>query len=283
MALPVRRTRRRHHLTPHVLVLGLLLTACTQQWVAATPSAPDAGSTHTVTATGRWIPAPRTPWQWQLSGPVDTSVAVPVYDIDGVENSAAVVATLHQAGRKVICYVNTGAAENFRPDYRDFPDSVQGKGNGWNGERWLDVRQRAVLGRIMAKRFDGCQQKGFDAIEPDLVEGYANDTGFPLTAADQLAYNRMLADLAHQRGLSIGLKNDLGQVADLLPDFDFSIDEQCAEFHECDRLVPFIRAGKAVFHVEYNLGNAAFCPQTTPFGFSSMRKNLRLDAPRWPC
>jgi hypothetical protein len=233
--------------------------------------------------TGRWLPAPGTAWQWQLSGKVDTDVDVPVYDIDGVENGSDVVEALHRAGRKVICYVNVGAAEDFRPDAAAFPAAVKGKTNGWPGERWLDIRRTDVLRPIMAARFDTCRDKGFDAVEPDNVEGYANDTGFPLTGADQLTYNRMLAALAHERGLSIGLKNDLDQVPDLLADFDFAINEQCAEYGECGRLTPFIKAGKAVFHVEYDLATAQFCPETKALGFSSMRKNLDLGSPRWPC
>jgi hypothetical protein len=87
----------------------------------------------------------------------------------------------------------------------------------------------------------------------------------------------MLAALAHERGLSIGLKNDLNQIGDLLPDFDFAVNEQCAEYGECPSLAPFVRTGKAVFHVEYNLGNSTFCPQTTALGFSSMRKKKSLE------
>lgn len=230
-----------------------------------------------------WVPPPGTTWQWQLSGRVDTSVDAQVYDIDAVENGAGVVAELHAKGRKLICYVNAGAAEDFRPDRAAFPARILGRSDGWAGERWLDIRQRDVLRPIMAARFDLCQRKGFDAVEADLVDGYANDTGFPLTAADQLAYNRMLAGLAHARGLSIGLKNDVDQVPELLGDFEFAIDEQCVQYAECDHLVPFIREGKAVFHVEYDTPNATFCPQTTALHFSSMRKNKNLDAPRWPC
>lgn len=37
--------------------------------------------------------------------------------------------------------------------------------------------------------------------------------GFPLTANDQLDYNRFLAYEAHSRNLSVGLKNDLDQVS----------------------------------------------------------------------
>ncbi|MEV6235637.1 endo alpha-1,4 polygalactosaminidase [Lentzea sp. NPDC051838] len=252
---------------------------------AVTPTPPQAATPSQAPPpeVRRWVPPPGTAWQWQLSGKVDTGVDVPVYDIDGVDNDSDVVDALHRAGRKVICYVNVGAAEDFRPDAAAFPAAVKGKTNGWPGERWLDIRRSDVLRPIMAARFDTCRDKGFDAVEPDNVEGYTNDTGFPLTAADQLTYNRMLAGLAHERGLSIGLKNDLGQIPELLADFDFAIDEQCAEYGECGRLIPFIKAGKAVFHVEYNLDTAQFCPEAKALGFSSMRKTLDLGAPRWPC
>jgi hypothetical protein len=230
-----------------------------------------------------WVPAPGTTWQWQLTTPVDTNVGVQVYDIDGTENGADVVRALHAKGRKVICYVNAGAAETFRPDYSAFRASTLGKDNGWPGERWLDIRQRDTLRPIMASRFDVCRQKGFDAVEADLVDGYRNDTGFPLTAQDQLAYDRMLANLVHQQGMSIGLKNNLDQVVDLLSEFDFAVNEQCVEYDECQKLAPFIRAGKAVFHVEYNLKNENFCPQAKANFFSSMRKKLNLDATREPC
>ncbi|WP_344952770.1 endo alpha-1,4 polygalactosaminidase [Actinomadura miaoliensis] len=231
----------------------------------------------------RWAPSPRTAWEWQLKSPVDTSVDVPVYDIDGFENSADVVRGLHDKGRRVICYINVGAAESFRPDYGRFPREVLGKGNGWEGERWLDIRRIDVLGPIMARRFDMCRAKGFDAVEPDLVDGYASDTGFPLTGADQLRYNRFIANLAHERNLSVGLKNDLPQIPELLGDFDFAVNEQCAQFEECHRLAPFVRAGKAVLHVEYELPPSAFCEQSRRLGLSSMRKRLDLDRWRAPC
>ncbi|MGC9671062.1 endo alpha-1,4 polygalactosaminidase [Planosporangium sp. 12N6] len=284
-------------------VCAALLSACTGGGTPP-PPVPEGPSPHgSATSTGaapgtatppstasvpppgarRWVPAPGTPWQWQLTTPVDTGVDVPVYDIDGVENGPDVVRSLHAKGRKVICYVNAGAAETFRPDYHAFPPRVLGKPNGWKGERSLDIRRLDVLRPIMAARFDLCRGSGFDAVEADLVDGYTNDTGFPLSAGDQLAYNRMLADLAHQRGLSIGLKNDLDQVPQLVGDFDFAVNEECARYGECDKLTPFIRAGKAVFHVEYGLDNARFCAQARALRFSSMRKNLDLDAPRWPC
>ncbi|MFI0479063.1 endo alpha-1,4 polygalactosaminidase [Actinomadura sp. 9N215] len=232
---------------------------------------------------GFWAPAPGVRWQWQLTTPVDVGVDAPIHDIDGFGNGADVVRELHRRGRRVICYINVGAAERFRPDHAAFPPAVLGKGNGWEDERWLDIRRTDALGPIMARRFDMCRDKGFDAVEPDLLDGFAADTGFPLTAADQLRYNRMIARLAHERGMSVGLKNDLSQIPALVGTFDFAINEQCAEFGECGRLLPFVRAGKAVLHVEYNMSTASFCHQTRALGFASMRKRLGLDAWRQPC
>ena len=67
----------------------------------------------------------------------------------------------------------------LRPDAGAFPDAVKGDSNGWSGERWLDIRRLDVLGPIMQRRLDLCKQKGFDAVEPDNVDGYTNSTGLP--------------------------------------------------------------------------------------------------------
>jgi len=249
-----------------------------------TPSRTPKSAPVTAAPAGRrWAVKPGQPWQWQLTTPVNLDVDVPIYDIDGFDNSADVVRKLHNRGRRVICYVEVGAAEDFRPDYQAFPKDVLGKPNGWEGERSVDIRRIDVLRPILAKRFDMCKAKGFDAIEPDLVANYAEDTGFPITAAHQLAFNRFVARLAHERGLAVALKNDPDQVDELVGDFDFVVVEQCAEFDECDQYLPFIRAGKAVLHVEYKLDRAAFCREAKANRFSSMRKSLDVDAPRQPC
>lgn len=214
---------------------------------------------------------------------MDTSVRADVYDVDGFTTSAATVAALHAKGRRVVCYVNAGAYEDFRPDRGAYPKGMLGKGNGWEGERWVDVRRLATLRAILGKRFDLCRSKGFDAVEPDNVDGYQNDTGFPLTAAEQLAFDRMVAGLAHARGLAVGLKNDLDQIPQLLPDFDFAVDEQCAQYRECAELTPFVKAGKAVFEAEYALPLSGFCPQAARLRFSAVLKHLSLDAWRRGC
>jgi hypothetical protein len=275
---------RRPTLAPLAPLTGLAvltLTGCTVDGGgdrSANSPAPSPSS-----AKDRWKPRPGLAWQWQLDGKVDPSADVPVYDIDGFESSAADVARLHRDGRKVICYINVGAWEDFRPDKDAFPRSLLGEENGWAGERWLDIRQSDVLRPLMERRFDMCRDKGFDAVEPDLVEGYGNDTGFPLTARDQLTYNRMIADIAHERGLSVGLKNDLPQIPQLVADFDFAVNEECAQYDECGRLTPFIEAGKAVFHVEYTEPRSGFCAESRRLKLSSMVKRLELGVWRQPC
>ena len=115
------------------------------------------------------------------------------------------------------------------------------------------------------------------------MDGYTNSTGFLLTADDQLVFNRFLATAAHARGLSVGLKNDLDQVPQLVGDFDWALDEQCYEYDECDALLPFVAAGKAVFGVEYIGDPAVFCPVLNGLGYSWLKKNLDLDAWRVDC
>jgi hypothetical protein len=251
--------------------------------VASTPAVPEPTATPPASAQ-IWQPATRTAWQWQLTTPVDASVDFPVYDIDLFDNDAHVVAALHAAGRRVICYMSVGSWENWRPDASKFPESVKGPTiPDWPDERWLDIRQLNVLGPIIEARFDLCKAKGFDAIEPDWIDNYVQKTGFPISYADQITYNTFLANAAHARGLSIGLKNDINQVADLLPLFDWALNEQCFEFAECETLRPFVAAGKAVFQVEYNIEPSRFCAQANAMNFNSMKKNRKLDAYRVAC
>ncbi len=231
-----------------------------------------------------WIPAPGTSWEWQLTGPVDLSVEAEVWDIDMFENDAGVVDELHARGSRVICYISVGTWEEPRPDADRFPDEVLGEPlEDHPDERWLDIRRLDLLGPIMEARLDECRDKGFDGVEFDNVDGYDNDSGFPLTYEDQLAYNRFLANEAHKRGLSAALKNDLEQIPDLLDFFDFAINEECFQYHECDALLPFIEAGKAVFAVEYELAPDEFCDQANAMRFSAMRKDPVLDAYREVC
>lgn len=243
--------------------------------VAATTPPPPGGS--------YWRPGPANSWQMQLNSTLDQSVAADFYNIDGFDNDSATVGSLHAKGRHVGCYISAGSYENWRPDAASFPAAVLGNSNGWPGERWLDIRRLDLLGPIMEARLDMCRAKGFDAVDPDNVDGYTNNTGLPLTAADQLAYNRFIANAAHARGMAVGLKNDLEQITTLEPSFDFAINEQCFQYSECALLTPFVTVGKPVFNIEYSGDPATFCPKAKSLGLLSQKKNLDLDAWRTVC
>jgi hypothetical protein len=135
----------------------------------------------------------------------------------------------------------------------------------------------------MQARMKMCKDKGFDAIEPDEIDGYSNDTEFGLTYADQIKYNIFIANMAHDMGMSIGLKGDIDQVKDLVGYFDWTLNEECFQYQECDLLKPFSDAGKAVFQVEYAGSTASFCPTANANNWNSLLMPLALDGGRTPC
>jgi hypothetical protein len=188
-------------------------------------------------------------WQIQLAGVADTSVDADVFDIEMFDNPPSVYAAL--TDKIVICYFSAGSFEDWRDDAGDFPAAALGEPlDGWPGEYWLDITNDTVRD-LMAARMDYAVSRGCDGVDPDNVDGYTQRSGFDLSAADQLDYNRFLADAAHERGLLVGLKNDVEQVDDLVESFDFQVNESCAEYDECGTLKPFTAAGKPVFHIEY--------------------------------
>jgi hypothetical protein len=240
----------------------------------------------TPSASARWHPKPTAAaWQWQLQGKVDTSIDAGVYEVDGFEVGAKAVARLHRLGRKVICYLDVGSWESYRPDAKRFPKSVLGRTyEGYPDERWLDVRRIDLLAPILRRRFDLCRRKGFDAVEPDNVAGYENETGFPLGAGDQLRFNRWVGREVRRRGMAVALKNDPEQVAQLLPSFDFAVLEECFAYDECGKFSPFVAAGKRVFVAEYAEPLAAICARAEQLEFSVIRKDYDLFARPWePC
>ena len=272
--------------------MAFVLTVAAAPVVAPPPTPPPSNPPPppiTTPSTGgsgaKWIPGQITSWQWQLSGPPSASslLNVEMYDVDGFDASAALVSAMHAQATHAVCYLSLGTWENWRSDAGSFPASVLGGGNGWPGEKWLDIRQISVLAPIMTARFQMCVSKGFDAVEPDNIDGYSNNTGFPLTAADQIAYNQWIAQTVHSLGMSVALKNDVDQVSQLQPSFDFVIDEQCFQYSECNTLMPFINAGKAVFEVEYSGNTSSICSQANALNFNTLIKDMNLTATRTAC
>lgn len=270
-------------------VFGLLfILACSNGEDEVAAPAPLALENTAPLTADVWQPAPGISWQWQIdTGDVDRSFDVAVYDIDLFDVSADLVSRLQADGRHVICYMSAGSWEEWRPDADAFPAEVLGDDyDGWEGERWLDIRNLEALAPIMGARLDLCAAKGFDGIEPDNIDGYTNDTGFPLTYNDQLRFNRWLANEAHQRGLSIGLKNDSDQVDDLIAYFDWGLTEDCLAEGWCEDMEPFLADGKAVFAAEYTdmgVSLEEVCSDAEALGLSVILKDRELTAERQAC
>jgi len=229
-------------------------------------------------------------WQWQLLGTIDTSFDVDLYDIDLFDAPAETIDALHEDGRAVVCYFSAGTYEDWRPDAALFTPATLGEAlPEWEGERWLDVRAESVR-EAVRRRLDLAVEKGCDGVEPDNVDAYANDSGFPLTADDQLDFNLFIAGEARRRGLSVGLKNDIEQIPELEAAFDWALNESCMQYDECAAYGPFLEAGKAVFHVEYvekEEDGPAFaedvCDSPEREGLSTLVKTWELTAWRIAC
>ena len=271
--------------------VALAATAAGVTTASATPSAPTP-----VSCSSCWHPALKTSWDWVLSSvPKAPYRAVSMYDIDGFNATSSDVAALHSAGKKAVCYLSAGTYEDWRPDASQFPKSLQGSGNGWPGEKWLDVRDvqksGSVLRGIMDARLTMCKQKGFDMVELDNVDGYNNSSGFDLHYADQIYFNATLANDSHSRGLSVLQKNDNEQIPDLLRYFDGALNEQCNEYKECTTaqngsygLDQYVSAGKPVFQAEYKLTTSQFCSKDNASNFNGVRFDIDLtDKTFQPC
>jgi hypothetical protein len=198
-----------------------------------------------------WEPTVGTTWQVQYTGELDRSVPVDVFDVDLFDTDEATIDLLRANGHHVLCYFSAGSFEEWRPDAPRFPQWALGNPlEGWEGEWWVDYTAGIIVD-IMRDRIALAGQKGCNGVDPDNVDAFANDNGLNLTATMQLDYNRFLADTARNNGLSVVLKNDVGQLAELEPWFDMAVNEECITYDECDGYTAFTGVDKPVFHIEY--------------------------------
>lgn len=212
----------------------------------------------------RWQPE-ALPWHIQYTGTLVVPAGTRIVDLDGADTSAAEVARLGRAGIKAICYLNAGAHEDWRGDAAAFPRAAIGAPMAGWPERWLDIRRADVLAVVTA-RIDECADKGFVAVDPDNVDGWQAETGWALTADDEVRFIRALAEHAHSRGLAMGLKNAPELIPRLLDVVDFAVNESCLARSECGLYAPAVAAGIPVFHIEYDATPAQVCGRA-PAGF----------------
>ena len=255
---------------------------------AATPAA-TAPATPTATAKAHtwWHPKAAGPnngpeFQWELDHPLNVdsktdmgdsvrnaagqmALNPTVYDIDGIENPASTVAALHRLGDKVICYIEIGAAGNYYPAAQEglrvsYYEQLRAAGDlglkvpGYP-ERYLNINAASTVSIIKAMIRQQCAAKHFDAVEPDIDDSYTDATGFKITEAENIAYDKMLGAYAHRLGLAWGQKNGDNDPAfsrAMVSTADFLLDEECNFYDTCGIVTPpYVKAGKLVLNAEY--------------------------------
>lgn len=226
----------------------------------------------------RYIPNVLSSFYIQLQGELDLSVPYDVWDVDLYSTTPEQVAAMQAMGGYVIAYMNAGAWQPGMPDSDLYPDSVIGKQpmKGWPEERWLDIRQIETLRPIIRSKIAEAKAKGFNAVDPDNMDGYTNTTEFGLTKADQIAFAKMIAEEAHALGMAVMLKNAGDMMSDLVNDFDGTVAEQAYKYKEAAIYQPMRDAGKPVFVIEYNNVKRKNVQDAIARGFNVVRAKKQL-------
>jgi hypothetical protein len=243
-----------------------------------------------------WAPKPFDSWDWTITGTIDTSLDVVMYDIDWEDAPQSVVSQLKSKGKKLACYIDVGTAENWRSDFKKFPKEVQGKliNPPWTDQYWLDARRLDILMPIMIERFKVCKAKGFDTTQYDDLQGWdpesePDGTGFPLTEQDIIDYTVLLADESKSMGMGAAFENNYNSTKELEPYTDWYIMEEGERWGETSYTAPYRNAGKAVFAAEYtdnSFGNdtGKFCKAYNALKIRCIQKHRYLYAtPRVDC
>lgn len=217
----------------------------------------------------------------QYAEPFVLDRAVTTLVLDADEFDAGVIAGLRDKGVRVLCYVSVGTIEDWRSDVAQVPAKAIGKPlPDWEGERYLDIRNRAVLVPLMAQRFQTCADKGFAGVSPDNIDVFANDSGFAISREDALAYLRDLAAAAHGLDLLIGQKNAPDLAPDLAATLDFVIAESCWHWRFCGEFADYTALGKPIFDIEYTDETTDFpaaCAEARKVGISMILKDRNLS------
>jgi hypothetical protein len=262
------------------LVIARFYVGLINQFSCAQTPAGTAEPTPAPTAASGIIPLlPLYSFDWVLSGAPDTNKNVKVIDIDAFNATAETVASFKSKGTIVIGYISVGSREDWRPDINLIPaDCIGNDYPGWPGEKFLDIRQMSKLTPMITSRLDMIKSKGFDGVEPDNMDCFENNTGFPLSQQDGINYALWLASLAHSRGLSIGQKNASEIASAIVNVYDWALLEDGFGDGFYTDFFSYINLNKAVFDTEYSDNNlSTYCGQAASARVTLIRKNLDLD------
>ncbi len=191
-------------------------------------------------------------FDYQIGGRYSPAANVRILDRDRGDRPAA--------GRYNICYVNAFQTQPqetawWRTHHRRLllhtSTGREVTDPDW-GETLLDTstaHKRAALADIVGGWVAGCARHGFQAIEFDNLDSYTRSHRL-LTAADAVAYSRLLTRAAHLQHVAAAQKNavELSRLR-ARTGFDFAIAEECQVYSECHAYTRVY--GRHVIEIEY--------------------------------
>ena len=217
------------------------------------------------------------------------------------------VDAIHRRGAHAVCYMSAGTAERFRPDYdkyvafdKSHHHSLIGKpfSRRFPNEYWLNLKngsgQRDFVLRRVEARTAKCARAGFDGVEYDVVDAYAQGhkvTGWHVSAHDQLVFDRALArsrtetasrwdsrttsarSRSSSRGSTSRSTSSASSTTSAPTTPPRATRRSSAPASPCSRSSTEIRPSR-------------FCPKAKDLGISSIKKasDFSLDAKPWkPC
>ncbi|GGJ28819.1 endo alpha-1,4 polygalactosaminidase [Deinococcus roseus] len=205
---------------------------------------------------------------------------------------AQAVATAIKAGKT--SYTYGGQTRQMIGDQLTFKKLAGSQLPGWDEYVYKlagftassNTAEHILLRRIMTEHMQRVKTLGCEAIEPDNIDAYANVSG--ISSTDQYNYNVWLASTAHNLGMKILQKNDLGQIADGAADvpsgkvglakvFDGIINEECFQYQECGEMKPFKDLNKPIFVRQYLVSNCSTY-QSAKYSSSDIRTRLQVAA-----
>lgn len=92
--------------------------------------------------------------------------------IDGQLFSRADVSELKEAGHTVLCYINVGSIEEYRPYYDEYSEYTLDVYENWEDERWADVTAPEWQWFVVHELAEDIRKKGFDGVFVDNLDVY---------------------------------------------------------------------------------------------------------------
>ncbi|ORX76942.1 hypothetical protein BCR32DRAFT_223811 [Anaeromyces robustus] len=207
-----------------------------------------------------WVPKPGTTWNCLLAASESDVLNSKEQAITlDVNTKPEMINKLHNKGQKVICYFSGGTLETNRDDYDQYmaiPGLVRDKYTQWD-ESWVDIRKKDKLRPLIKNRMITAVNKNCDAVEVDNLGAFYHEEvqawSDPLTKDDAKTFAIWLSELAHELGISIGLKNIATIAPELVDYFEFAVVESCSDSPNiCAKYKDFPKKGKAVFTIHYS-------------------------------